>query len=70
MGGRAENNIIRLMGVFEDFQDGTQGWNDKELAQMIALLGQAKQYYRTRNREVVVVLEHQSIAPLPHAARR
>lgn len=33
--------------------------HDKELARMIELFGQAKQYYRTQSREVLVVLEHQ-----------
>ena len=32
---------------------------DKELAQMIALFGQTKEYYRTQNHEVSLVLEHQ-----------
>jgi len=32
---------------------------DKELAQMIILFAQTKEYYRTQNREVSVVLEHQ-----------
>jgi purine-binding chemotaxis protein CheW len=33
--------------------------HDQELAQMITLFGQVKQYYRTQNREISVVLEHQ-----------
>ena len=33
--------------------------HDKELAQMIALFGQAKEYHRTQNHEVSLVLEHQ-----------
>lgn len=32
--------------------------HDRELAQMITLFGQAKEYYRTQNREVSLVLEH------------
>lgn len=31
----------------------------KELAEMITLFAQAKQYYRTQNREVLIVLEYQ-----------
>ncbi|MCX5874971.1 MAG: CZB domain-containing protein [Deltaproteobacteria bacterium] len=31
---------------------------DKELAQMITIFGQVKQYYRTQNNEVSIVLEH------------
>jgi len=33
--------------------------HDQELAQMITLFAQVKQYYRTQNREISVVLEHQ-----------
>lgn len=33
--------------------------HEKELAQMITLFAQTKEYYRTQNREVSVVLEHQ-----------
>lgn len=33
--------------------------HDRELARMITLFGQAKKYYRTQNREVSLVLEHQ-----------
>ena len=44
-----------MAGAYKVIED----CRDKELAQMITLFAQTKEYYRTQNREVSVVLEHQ-----------
>lgn len=44
-----------MAGAYKVIED----CHEKELAQMITLFAQTKEYYRTQNREVSVVLEHQ-----------
>lgn len=62
---RVIHGIAEKVSVLEKKGDAAgaykliQECHNKELAQMITLFAQAKQYYRTQNREVALVLEHQ-----------